>query len=145
MFSEGNLLYFQSFIFPDGGKPKNKYFLVINRCGNNTIVALPTSKDHLPSDAFLEKGIFEDKSRAISAYKFKAGESVCKEGFSFSVDTFLYGEALHEYDCNFFEQQMREGLIDITLCGQLLPEIYNDIREFIRNSCKVRIRFKRMI
>ena len=29
MFEPGNLLYFEPFIFPDGGEPKNKFFVVL--------------------------------------------------------------------------------------------------------------------
>ena len=48
MFSPGNLLYFNPFIFPDGGVPKPKYFLVLAEAGDDVLLAsLPTSKDHV--------------------------------------------------------------------------------------------------
>ena len=50
-FHRGNLLYFNPFIFPDGGTPKPKYFLVLANVGDDVLLAsLPTSKDHVPAD-----------------------------------------------------------------------------------------------
>ena len=44
-FLQGAILYFDPFIFLDGGKPKPKYFLVLKRIDDILLLAsLPTSK-----------------------------------------------------------------------------------------------------
>ncbi len=49
-FSEGSVLYFNPFVFPDGGTPKSKYFIVLKHVGKKLLLAsLPTSKDNVPS------------------------------------------------------------------------------------------------
>ncbi|MCC8118200.1 MAG: hypothetical protein LIP09_05545 [Bacteroidales bacterium] len=146
MFEEGSLLYFEPFIFPDGGQPKNKYFLVLKRHSDHLlIVALPTSKNHIPSELDKGSGVIEYRDRAISAYKFKNGEVVTDNNFSFVMDTFLYGEAVHEYSVKLFEDQVNKGLTQIHYLGSILPEIYNDIVTFIINSCKSRAKYKRLL
>lgn len=43
MYDEGTILYFTPFIFPDGGEPKPKYFIVICKVGDKFVLAsLPT-------------------------------------------------------------------------------------------------------
>ena len=49
-FQEGAILYFDPFIFSDGGSPKPKYFLVLKVMDDACLLAsLPTSKDFVPS------------------------------------------------------------------------------------------------
>lgn len=40
-FQEGAILYFDPFIFPDGGNPKPKYFLVLKVLSNVCQLPLP--------------------------------------------------------------------------------------------------------
>ena len=43
-FQQGAILYFDPFIFPDGGSPKPKYFLVLKHVDDTLLLAsLPTS------------------------------------------------------------------------------------------------------
>lgn len=59
MFEPGNLLYFNPFIFPDGGDPKPKFFVVLGEVDETVLLAsLPTSKDHIPSDVEVTSGCF---------------------------------------------------------------------------------------
>jgi hypothetical protein len=51
MYTPGNILYFTPFYFPDGGKEKNKYFIVLAIHEESTLIAtLPTCKDHIPAN-----------------------------------------------------------------------------------------------
>lgn len=61
MFEQGNLLYFEPFIFKNGAKPKNKYMVVLGKdIDRNMIIAsLPTSKDHVPGDMEVKAGCLE--------------------------------------------------------------------------------------
>jgi hypothetical protein len=60
MFEPGNLLYFNPFIFPDGGDPKPKFFVVLGEVEETVLLAsLPTSKDHIPSDVEVASGCLD--------------------------------------------------------------------------------------
>ena len=58
MFEEGNLLYFDPFLFKNGATPKPKFFIVLKNDINDEVIlaTLPTSKDHIPSDVAITSG-----------------------------------------------------------------------------------------
>jgi hypothetical protein len=71
MFEPGNLLYFEPFIFPDGGEPKNKFFVVLGDVDETVLLAsLPTSKDHIPSDVEVKSGCLEIAERMVVSSQF---------------------------------------------------------------------------
>lgn len=77
IFEEGSVLYFRPFIFPDGGTPKQKYFLVPRVLEENILLAsLPTSQDHIP--AFVERrhGCIELPDINFNCYFFSAEKVV---------------------------------------------------------------------
>lgn len=77
MFEPGNLLYFNPFIFPDGGDPKPKFFIVLGEADETVLLAsLPTSKDHIPSDVEVSSGCLEIAERMVNAYIFMVNEVV---------------------------------------------------------------------
>ena len=93
MFETGNLLYFNPFIFPDGGDPKPKFFIVLGEVDETVLLAsLPTSKDHIPSDVEVSSGCLEIAERMVNAYIFMANEVVTEDGFFFEKNTFVYGD-----------------------------------------------------
>ncbi len=84
MFEPGNLLYFNPFIFPDGGDPKPKFFVVLGEVDETVLLAsLPTSKDHIPSDVEVTSGCLEIPERMVNAYTFLANEVITENGFFF--------------------------------------------------------------
>ena len=86
-FQQGAILYFDPFIFPDGGKPKPKYFLVLKRMDDALLLAsLPTSKDHVPE--FIEKqhGCIERPAISFSCYYFDPSVPIYDNGFSFHME-----------------------------------------------------------
>ncbi len=77
MFEEGTLLLFRPFIFPDGGEPKQKFFVVLkNVDGDMLLASLPTSKDHVPADIELKQGCLEIPERMVKVF---AKFICCKE------------------------------------------------------------------
>lgn len=55
--TEGTLLYCEPFVFKNGATPKPKYCIVLGQIGDKVMmVSLPTSKDHVPADAMMERG-----------------------------------------------------------------------------------------
>ena len=90
MFEPGNLLYFNPFIFPDGGEPKAKFFVVLGEVeGTLLLASLPTSKDHIPSDVEVTSGCLEIAERMVNAYIFMANDVVTEKGFFFENNTFI--------------------------------------------------------
>ena len=116
MFEPGNLLYFNPFIFPDGGDPKPKFFIVLGEVDETVLLAsLPTSKDHIPSDVEVSSGCLEISERMVNAYVFMAKDIVTDNGFFFEKNTFIYGQNIKMYKTTAFLQQQIDGQIQNTL------------------------------
>ena len=146
MFEPGNLLYFDPFIFPDGGQPKVKYFLVLADMDNGILLAsLPTSKDHVPADIALNQGCVEMPERMVNVFVILAGQTVTDNGFSFKVNTFIYGSNIRSYDSEVFLDQEAEEEVRITLVGKLEKRLFDAIKDCLRNSVAVRKNYKRYL
>ena len=146
MFEPGNLLYFDPFIFPDGGEPKPKFFVVLGEVDDTILLAsLPTSKDHVPSDVEVKSGCLEIAERMVNAYIFMANEEITDDGFFFEKNTFIYGQNIKTYNTSAFLQQQTSGQIEITEKGKLKDEAFNALRECLKNSDAVRKRYKKYL
>lgn len=146
MFTRGNLLYFNPFFFPDGGTPKPKYFLVLAEVGNDVLLAsLPTSKDHVPSDLPVAAGCLELPERMINVYALLANAPVTDNGFSFRVNTFIYGANIKTYDLGVFLSQKQNSETEITLIGKLSDSLFKDILNCLKKSDAVRNRYKKLM
>lgn len=143
MFEPGNLLYFNPFIFPDGGEPKTKFFVVLGEVEDTVLLAsLPTSKDHIPSDVEVTSGCLEIAERMVNAFIFMANEIVTDNGFFFDKNTFIYGQNIKTYNTASFLGQTVSGETVIEEKGKLKDEIFTAIKDCLKNSDAVRKRFK---
>jgi len=146
MFETGTLLYFEPFVFPDGGIPKAKYFVVLANVEQNVLLAsLPTSKDHVPSDIPLQAGCLELPERMVNVYVFLASVQVTENGFCFPMNTFIYGANIKTYDSELFVRQEQEGMTRISVIGNLRKELFESLKDCLRNSDAVRKRFKQYL
>lgn len=146
MFEPGNLLYFNPFIFPDGGDPKPKFFVVLGEADGSLLLAsLPTSKDHVPSDVEVTSGCLEIADRMVNAYIFMANDVVTDDGFFFEKNTFIYGQNIKTYSTTAFLQQQSTGETEITEIGRLKDDVFNALRECLKNSDAVRKKFKKYL
>lgn len=146
MFEPGNLLYFNPFIFPDGGEPKPKFFVVLGEIdGNVLLAALPTSKDHIPSDVEVKSGCLEIPERMVNAFTFLANEIVTDNGFYFDKNTFIYGQNIKTYNTVAFTEQELAGETKIKLKGKLKDNIFTALLECLKNSDAVRKRYKKYL
>ena len=146
MFEPGNLLYFNPFIFPDGGNPKPKFFVVLGEVdGSLMLASLPTSKDHIPSDVEVTFGCLEIAERMVNVFTFLAHETVADNGFSFEVNTFIYGQNIRTYDSSVFLQQQSSGQVEIILKGKLKEDLFNSLKDCLRNSDAVRKKYKKYL
>ena len=94
MYEAGDLLKFSPFEFKNGNMPKPKFFIVLGHIDEKVMMAcLPTSKDHVPADAAVER------------------------------PTFVYGEQVDEYEQKFLDEMNsiveHLGQIDTQLFQQL--------------------------
>lgn len=146
MFETGNLLYFNPFLFPDGGKPKPKYFLVLAKADDNVLLAsLPTSKDHVPADVAVEAGCLEMPERMVNVYVMPADMVVTDSGFSFRVNTFIYGANVKTYDQRLFVVQIEELQTEVSLIGKMTDDIFSDLCQCLKDSDAVRKRYKKYL
>lgn len=146
MFEPGNLLYFNPFIFPDGGDPKPKFFVVLGEVDETVLLAsLPTSKDHIPSDLEVKSGCLEIPERMVNAYTFLANEVVTDNGFFFEKNTFVYGQNIKTYNTIAFSEQEKAGETEIELKGILKADLFTALKDCLRNSDAVRKRFKQYL
>ena len=146
MFQSGDLLYFNPFHFPDGGLSKPKYFLVLAEMESRLLLAsLPTSKDHVPSDIPLSAGCLELPERMVNVFVMMANTPVTTNGFSFRVNTFIYGANIKTYSSSLFIQQMENGETEISVVGRLTEELFSDLKDCLKNSDAVRKRYKNFL
>ena len=150
MLVEGNLIYFKPFYF-ENGQSKNKYFLVLKQIFKEdegvefVLASLPSSKDYVPSDYEDQSGCIEIPERHINCYVFDPELTVTKcETFSFPLKTFIYGEYLNDYTSEHFEDYEEEGL-DYDIIGVVKEDIFNDIITCLKNSAKVKNRYKKLL
>lgn len=124
-FAEGSVLYFNPFVFPDGGTPKPKYFIVLKHVGEKLLLAsLPTSKDNVPSFIIKSHGCIENPDINFNCYYFDPAVEVCDNGFSFPMETYVYGFRLKEFDVSTFLVQETQGDMVIEEKGKLMTKEY---------------------
>lgn len=150
MFEEGNLLFFHPFLFKNGAKPQDKFFLVLkNVDGNILLASLPTSKDHVPSNLKVEHGCLDIPECMFNAFVFLAGEKVAvkEDGtyFTFKKNTFIYGANLDVYPAEKFNSQERMAQTSIEKIGTLDESVFNDLIACLSESKMVKNKFRRML
>lgn len=144
-FHRGNLLYFNPFIFPDGGTPKPKYFLVLANVGDDVLLAsLPTSKDHVPADIPVESGL-ELPERMVNVFVLLADEPVTTDGFSFRVNTFIYGANVKTYTSEAFAEQEETNQTTVCTIGTIRDDVFSRIIDCLKNSDAVINRYKKLL
>ena len=151
MFDEGNLLYFDPFVFKNGAPPQPKFFLVLKTMGDGLLLAsLPTSKEHVPGDIPVQSGCINEEGRRINIFVFLAGEEIIcatdtQTAFAFIKNTFIYGSDLDTYPMNAFDGQMLLGQTTVTVKGRLKPEVFQAVKDCLKNSRMVKNKFRKML
>lgn len=97
MFEPENLLYFNPFIFPDGGDPKPKFFVVLGEIGDTMLLAsLPTSKDHIPSDVTLTSGCIEIAERMVNVSEVIQAKCLAFSDRIIKLNDYLLSQAANQ-------------------------------------------------
>lgn len=150
-YPEGTILYFSPFIFPDGGAPKPKYFLVLRQSGTHLVLAsLPTSKDSVPSQISRQHGCIDLPTINFNCYCFLAGQEVASHPFTgmpfaFPRDTFVYGFRINLFNTAVFDRQVEEHQTKIEVMGCLHPDEYRNLIACLKHSSSVKRRFRQML
>ena len=135
--TEGTLLYFDPFVFKNGADPKPQYFIVLANTDDDVILAsLPTSKDHVPSDAEVVRGPVSIPERGVNAYVFEAGDQVT-DSFAFPRRTFVYGEQVDDYT----EADLEAMNSKIQNLGVLKPELLADLKDCIKKAANIKRKY----
>ncbi len=121
MYSPGKLIYFDPFYFKSGDHSKPKYFLVLKVVDGGTVVlvSLPSSKRHIPANIPIVHGCLEKPEVGLNCYVFQAHHPITKDGWSFGLDTMLYGIYLDDYLISTLNATYSVPGIDYEVIGKL--------------------------
>jgi hypothetical protein len=146
LYTAGKLIYFNPFYFKDGTDSKPKYFLVLKVVNNDVVIAsLPSSKIHLPQAQPLVHGCLEIPDACINCYIFEANRPITKCGWSFDMNTLLYGNWLDDYNLAILQSNYTIEGVDYEIIGSLTDvELQNVLNCFI-NSSTVKRKYKRLL
>ena len=145
-FQQGAILYFDPFIFSDGGSPKPKYFLVLKHVDDTLLLAsLPTSKDHVPEYIEKRHGCIERPDISFNCYYFDPSVVICGNGFSFPIETYVYGYRLQTFN---LKELLLQDLTDETIieeCGILTDGEYQALIRCLSNSPEVKRGYRKLL
>jgi len=147
MYIEGNILYFTPFHFK-GAKtqPKNKYFIVLKTIEDLTIlVSLPSSQDHVPCEDEIEYGCIERPDKNFNCFVFSPDVIVTENNKSFPKKTFIYGAYLDTHNIPHLYNKYRIEGMDYEVFGKLLPNVYEELINCLKNSKAVNNKYRRML
>lgn len=141
MYEAGYLLKFSPFEFKNGNLPKPKYFIVLGHIDEKVVMAtLPTSKDHVPADAMIERGCVDIKERGVNAYVFSPNDKVTAT-FSFPRPTFVYGEQVDEYERKYLDE-MNSSVENL---GQIESQTFQDLKDCIKKAQLLRRKYRNLL
>lgn len=146
MYTPGSIIYFSPFYFPEGGRQKNKYFIVLHTDGEDTLIAsLPTGIDHIPRTIEKKHGCIDHPEINFNCYYFEAGKPITTEGWGFPIDAYVYGPQVKTYEKRSFTEVYDVEGIDFEIMGQLTKSEFNALLGCIRNSVSVARKIRRLL
>ena len=141
MYQTGELLKFSPFTFKNGNLPKPKYFIVLGVMDEKVMMAvLPTSKDHVPADATVERGCVSIAERGVNAYVFSPNDQVTPT-FSFFKPTFVYGEQVDEYEYSYLDAMTGS----VEHLGIIEPIIFQELKDCIKKASQLRRKYRMLL
>ena len=141
MYEVGDLLKFSPFEFKNGNRPKPKYFIVLGHIDDKIVMAcLPTSKDHVPADAAVERGCVDIKERGVNAFVFSPDDMVTPS-FSFPRPTFVYGEQVDEYEQKYLDEM--NSIVDHL--GQIDVQLFQQLKDCLKKAPLLRRKYRKLL
>jgi hypothetical protein len=145
LYLPGRIIYFDPFYFKDGGS-KPKYFLVLKCISDKVILAsLPSSQIHLPATISLNHGCIEMPEMGVNCYVFEANRSITTNGWSFELNTFLYGNWLDDFDIEHLKKNYSIPGVDYEIIGDLYSDELKKIIDCFKNSATVKRKYKKLL
>lgn len=147
MLIEGHLYFFTPFYFKDGNGFKDKYFIVLKNVGSECIIAtLPTSDNKAPTLINIAHGCINHNDRLFNCYVFETQRTICENGFSFPLNTYVYGDKINDYEMKLLTQK---GTIklgqDYEVKGKLMSAEFSALIQCLKNSDATRSKYKRKL
>ena len=110
------------------------------------IATLPTSQNFVPyGEASIKDGCIDMPGIGFRCFCFIKDKCVTNTGFSFPLDTFIYGRGVEDYSIETLSLTYRVENIDYVKCGQINDEIYLDLLHCLKDASNIKRKFKRMI
>ena len=141
MYEAGDLLKFSPFEFKNGNMPKPKFFIVLGHIDEKVMMAcLPTSKDHVPADAAVERGCVDIKERGVNAFVFSPSDKITST-FSFPRPTFVYGEQVDEYEQKYLDEM--NSIVEHL--GQIDAQLFQQLKDCLKKAPLLRRKYRKLL
>lgn len=135
MYIPGNVIYFSPFYFPNGEPCKNKYFIVFYSEGESIIIAgLPTRTDHIPGFIEKKQGCINDNKIPFNCYFIPKDVIVTENGWSFPMDTHIYGDEVDFFIRERFEEIYKIEGVEYEVIGKLTKGEFSQMVDCFKNS-----------
>jgi len=120
--------------------------LVLKVIDDSAILAsLPSSQNHLPINQPITHGCLEIPDICINCYIFKANQSITKGGWSFALDTMLYGNWLDDYSLEILNASYSIEGVDYEIIGELTELELQKVISCFAFSSSVKRKYKRLL
>lgn len=109
------------------------------------LASLPTSKDFVPSTIEKTHGCIERLDINFNCYYFDPNVVICDNGFSFPIETYVYGYRLQTFN---LKDLLLQELTDETIideCGILTEDEYQAIIKCLINSPEVKRGYRKQL
>ena len=141
MYQTGELIKFSPFVFKNGNQPKPKYCIVLGQIDDKVMmVNLPTSKDHVPADAEVERGCVDIPERGVNAFVLNPSDQVTPS-FRFPRPTFIYGEQVDEYEQKYLDEMGST----VEQLGQIESALFQAIKDCVKKAKLLRRKYKNLL
>lgn len=128
MLEERNIILFDPFYFKNGNTPKPKYFVVLKKLINVSIIAsLPTRKNSIPYKENIEGGCLELPDINLNCFIIPQNIEVTEGGKYFEFKTYLYGHQIEDYEISWLNVRYQNNGIDFEIWGRMKIEIFNEL------------------
>ncbi len=145
LFLPRQIIYFTSFQFKYGDKPKTKYFIVLANVDNKIIIAsLPTRTNSVPSFITINHGCINLDERCYNSYLFEEQRIIGEKGFCFELSTFIYGDQVEDYELEQLDANYIEG-VDYAILDLLTKGEFEAIINCFKNSNSVKFKIKKRL
>ena len=146
MFNEGIVWYISPFYFKNGNTSKNKYFIILKVIENQLVIAsLPTRSNKAPTLIKVEHGCNNDPERCFNCYVFHQDKVITDTGFSFSMNTYIYGNEVEDYTLQILQSNYQIEGVDYEVLGLLTKQEYLDLCACLKQSTSIRRGIKKYL